>query len=117
MLGRVPRVGKARGVDGRLRLLRCVAVMVHVLVVDEVVWTAESSWGVFNVVVINVARPFLFFLFFGTWLFWPHFRRDVLHRSNFFLDEHRWSLMVVVCGVLAGVIAAGVALLILGCSG
>ena len=91
--------------------------MVHVLVVDEVVWTAESSWGVFNVLVINVARPFLFFLFFGTWLFWPQFRRDVLNRSHFFLDEHWRSLVVAVCGVLGSVIAAGVALLILGCSG
>ena len=91
--------------------------MVHVLVVDEVVWPAEASWGVFNVFGINVARPFLFFLFFGTWLFWPHFRRHVLNRSHFFLDEHRWPLLVVVSGVLGGVMAACEALLVLRCSG
>ena len=89
--------------------------MVHMLVVDEIVGVVGNSWSVLNLLMNIVARPFLFFLIFGTWLFWPHFGRHVLDRSDFFLDEHRGSLLVVTSGVLWGMHATGVALLILGC--
>jgi len=62
---------------------------------DEIIWLTRNSWWHLNFLLIVNARAFLFFLIFGTWLFWSHFRWNLLDDSDLCLFEHwAWRLLV-----------------------